>query len=246
MEIHHHPIAIGSHTTGKKWTHYLWEFLMLFLAVFCGFLAENQREHYIEKQREKKFISRLLSDLSEDTAFYKSRIVDLERFQKKTDAFVNAMTGSVKPTDYQVLSAFVPMLYNYDVQVTTATYDQMKASGSLRYIHDDELTNGLQKYYEILIPRTLRSPAGSTTFFMQSIAPYVTKHFKTQDMIINADTLEKKHQVILSRTPESDQELINLVVIYGDMQYKLIGMLIPAMKKAQEIIEMIREKYHLK
>ena len=29
MEVHHHP-----HALGKKWTHYLWEFLMLFPAVF--------------------------------------------------------------------------------------------------------------------------------------------------------------------------------------------------------------------
>ena len=37
MEVHHH-----SHTSRKKWMHYFWEFLMLFLAVFCGFLAEYQ------------------------------------------------------------------------------------------------------------------------------------------------------------------------------------------------------------
>ncbi len=30
MEVHHH-----SHTARKKWTHYFWEFLMLFLAMFC-------------------------------------------------------------------------------------------------------------------------------------------------------------------------------------------------------------------
>ena len=53
MEVHHH-----SHTAsppagraGKKWTHYFWEFLMLFLAVFCGFLAEYQLEHKIESDR---------------------------------------------------------------------------------------------------------------------------------------------------------------------------------------------------
>ena len=49
MEVHAH-----SHSHGKKnWKNYFWEFLMLFLAVFCGFLAENQREHYVEYQREK-------------------------------------------------------------------------------------------------------------------------------------------------------------------------------------------------
>jgi hypothetical protein len=34
MEVHAH-----ARTARKKWTHYFWEFLMLFFAVFCGFLA---------------------------------------------------------------------------------------------------------------------------------------------------------------------------------------------------------------
>jgi hypothetical protein len=61
MEIHAH-----THTERKKWTHYLWEFLMLFLAVFCGFLAENQREHMVEHQREKEFIKSLIVDIQND------------------------------------------------------------------------------------------------------------------------------------------------------------------------------------
>ena len=32
------------HAPGKKIRHYFFEFLMLFLAVFCGFIAENWRE----------------------------------------------------------------------------------------------------------------------------------------------------------------------------------------------------------
>src|SRR5215213_11711783 len=39
MEVHHH-----SHTERKRWQHYLFEFFMLFLAVFAGFLAENWRK----------------------------------------------------------------------------------------------------------------------------------------------------------------------------------------------------------
>ncbi len=30
MEVHAH-----THSPRRKWTHYFWEFLMLFLAVFC-------------------------------------------------------------------------------------------------------------------------------------------------------------------------------------------------------------------
>jgi len=39
METHAHHLHKAP---GKKWTHYLFEFFMLFLAVFCGFLAENR------------------------------------------------------------------------------------------------------------------------------------------------------------------------------------------------------------
>ena len=57
MEVHHHSHpAHGGTGTRKKWTHYFWEFLMLFLAVFCGFLAEYQLEHKIEKDRGKQYI----------------------------------------------------------------------------------------------------------------------------------------------------------------------------------------------
>jgi hypothetical protein len=51
MEVHHHAHdpAVPHHK--KNWKSYFWEFLMLFLAVFCGFLAEYQLEHKIERDR---------------------------------------------------------------------------------------------------------------------------------------------------------------------------------------------------
>ena len=88
MEVHHH-----AHSERKKWTHYFWEFLMLFLAVFCGFLAENQREHMVEHKREEKFAKRLLSDLGEDSVFLNIRIGRLEDRKKKYADFLSVMTG---------------------------------------------------------------------------------------------------------------------------------------------------------
>src|SRR4026208_1599131 len=69
MEVHAH-----SHTPRKKWTHYFWEFFMLFLAVTLGFLVENQREHYIENKREKKYIRSMIEDLKEDTSSFRKAI----------------------------------------------------------------------------------------------------------------------------------------------------------------------------
>src|SRR5688572_23142707 len=41
---------------------------MLFLAVFCGFLAEYQLEHKIEKDLEKQFMQTMAEDLKSDSA----------------------------------------------------------------------------------------------------------------------------------------------------------------------------------
>ena len=88
MEVHHH-----AHTSRKKWTHYFWEFLMLFLAVFCGFLAEYQLEHKIEKDREKQYIRSLTDDLGEDTLILSENIKDCEGHMKRIDTLVRLLNS---------------------------------------------------------------------------------------------------------------------------------------------------------
>ena len=52
---------------GHGLKHYLFEFLMLFLAVFCGFLAENYRETLVNKEKELHYIQNMVVDLKADT-----------------------------------------------------------------------------------------------------------------------------------------------------------------------------------
>ncbi|KAA9035696.1 hypothetical protein FW778_20955 [Ginsengibacter hankyongi] len=65
MEVHKHPHNV---THKKEWGEYLLEFIMLFLAVFLGFLAENYREHQVEKERGRQYIESFYEDLQTDTA----------------------------------------------------------------------------------------------------------------------------------------------------------------------------------
>src|SRR6185369_90711 len=71
MEVHKHPHHV---THKKKWGEYFLEFLMLFLAVFLGFLAENFREHQVEKERAKQYIFSFCEDLKNDTFRIKTLI----------------------------------------------------------------------------------------------------------------------------------------------------------------------------
>src|SRR5438045_883094 len=50
MEVHKHPHHV---THKKRWGEYFLEFLMIFLAVFLGFVAENIREKSSNREIEK-------------------------------------------------------------------------------------------------------------------------------------------------------------------------------------------------
>src|SRR4030095_12930806 len=90
MEVHAHTHTAdpGSHRGRKKWTHYFWEFLMLFLAVTLGFFVENQREHYIENNREKQFIVTMAEDLKSDTAQLSRTIVYKRTRERMVDSLI--------------------------------------------------------------------------------------------------------------------------------------------------------------
>lgn len=50
----------------RSWKKYFLEFLMLFLAVFLGFMADGYREKLNEHKREKDYIQSLISDITLD------------------------------------------------------------------------------------------------------------------------------------------------------------------------------------
>ncbi len=240
MEVHKHP----HHVTHKKnWGEYLLEFLMLFLAVFLGFIAENEREHIVEHQREKKFATRLLSDLRQDSIFFETRIRILEERQKAHKRFLEIMTNPVQPPDWKVMRGFIPLLTGTSNEFTTATYNEMKTSGSLRYINNDNLTTSLQKYYDVLLSKTSRDSEGADKFFTDYIIAYMTKHFRFQDFRPGNDS--SVHIKLLNRSPESDQELINIMGVWASNCDTQLDLQRPAQKQMLELIKLIKNEYHL-
>ena len=63
MEVHHHP-----HVEKKNFKEYFLEFLMIFLAVTMGFIAENVRERIAEHKNAGILAESLFEDIKKDTA----------------------------------------------------------------------------------------------------------------------------------------------------------------------------------
>ena len=142
MEVHAH-----THTERKKWTHYLWEFLMLFLAVFCGFLAEYQLEHKIEKDREVQYIRSLYEDLKENDKMF-SQVLILQKIRiDRMDSMINMLNHPESIRGNEGLFARVsPRLQT--LTVNTRTFEQLKNSGNFRLIRKIETSNRIMAYYE--------------------------------------------------------------------------------------------------
>jgi hypothetical protein len=143
MEVHNH-----THTARKKWTHYLWEFLMLFLAVFCGFLAENLREHQVEKAKSRQYILSFKEDLKTDTTQFNFLIKELTE-QKAVLSNLNecfdSVTGKVSST--ACLRLIIPQALGFtDYIYTDRTIQQLKYAGGLRLIEDKEIADSIIRY----------------------------------------------------------------------------------------------------
>ena len=148
MEVHHHssPAPGGTHTARKKWTHYLWEFLMLFLAVFCGFLAENFREHQVEHQREKEYISSFIKDVELDTASLHLTCNVRKTYINYFDSLVFLLkhNDNSKLNDIYYYARFLGRINEFKYH--DRTIQQLKSSGSLRLIRNKIAADSITVY----------------------------------------------------------------------------------------------------
>lgn len=144
MEVHHH-----AHTERKKLKHYLFEFFMLSLAVFCGFLAEYYLEYRIERHREREFIQSMLMDLKEDTATINEVYAFNRQQARALDTLVGLLYNHTNRPDSvgKAYRLFLSYGLNYqDVVFTDRTITQLKNSGGLRLIRNQNVSDSIMSY----------------------------------------------------------------------------------------------------
>ncbi len=142
MEVHTH-----THTARKKWTHYFWEFLMLFLAVFCGFLAEYQLEHKIEKERGKQYIQSVYEDLKEDTAMLANTIATVSGIIENLKTIATCHDAILKNPEINscMLTLFKNSRRIYTFDLTDRTIRQLTNAGGFRLLSKQD-ADSIMKY----------------------------------------------------------------------------------------------------
>ncbi|HLG40104.1 MAG TPA: hypothetical protein VI461_10560, partial [Chitinophagaceae bacterium] len=247
MEVHHKHHHNPPGHKEKAWKHYLFEFLMLFLAITAGFFVENLREHYVEHQREKKYVAQLLQNLKTDTSRYGRISQQMGEAMEFFDSIANVLILKKSLPDTQFVKAVKYSWSSWNLVTASTAFNQMKNSGSLRYIKNDSLSNALSEYYDHNIPRL-------QTFFdyineklHNQVEPFFAEHFNLYTDFIFTDSYAQSPEKYFDRTEKSDQIIRNyLRLYYIGVSYIRNTELVGTNEKAVNLIKLIEKEYHLK
>jgi len=246
MEVHTH-----SHTERKKWTHYFWEFLMLFLAVFCGFLAEYQLEHKIEKDREKQFVISLVKDLEADVSTLKINYQNQQAGIILMDSLFllldNPQLAKQHGDDLYYFARigprFVPFANN------SKTFDQLRNSGGFRLISKSDVADRIMAYYlRFPLYRQLediynREFEDYKRTAVKIIDPAI---FKKQEVADRSIARSNYNPSLRSYEPGLLKEMGLWVIYLNGTRKSILNLNEPLQSNANELILFLKSEYYLK
>ena len=250
MEVHHHahPAPGG---TRKKWTHYFWEFLMLFLAVFCGFMAEYQLEHQIEKDKEKQYIHSILEDLREDTIVLADNINQFNDHITRNDTLIRLLNSpeiNEHGSDLYYLGRRASR--SVRLAIHDATIQQLKNSGGMRLIRNQEVSKAVMEYYNRLVfIDYLQAIAFNEADEYRKMAIDVFHPVVFNEIVNMSDNSVMRppgNPALLTYEPKTLMRLAGMVSYLRNTKLGLAKAEVEMKDAAKELIQLIKLEYKIK
>jgi hypothetical protein len=134
----------------RKWKSFLREFVMLFLAVFLGFLAQYYLSHKIEEENGKQFVKSLREDLCKDKVIIQDLILYFQNNISAADSLVLLINKNKT-----VVTADIKKMYEYNLSslagfsliLTDRTSSQLKNAGGMRMVSDKNVADAIIEYW---------------------------------------------------------------------------------------------------
>ncbi len=248
MEVHHHP---DLHHNPKKWKEYFLEFLMIFLAVTLGFIAENLREHLTDRAKEKQYIEGFVRNLKDDTANLRHVIESDTRQVKGLDSMlklshVNMAIDSNRKSFYYYVTKYC---YNSSsFKSNDATLQQLKSTGDYRLIEKDHVADSLTKY-----DGDIHNVYGQGDYYEVYFKEILSKLDELTDMtVLGRYFFYKKGKMMNKPFPQLRVENGKLTTFFNKIfVFKVItnsyveNKLEPQLENSKRLIEFLKNKYDI-
>ena len=239
------------HASRKKFWDYFYEFLMLFLAVFCGFLVENLREHRVETKREKQYMISMLEDLKLDTAEI-NRVISLinhyfDPILKKSTAllYLEHFSDSTIKEMYDTVPKSTRF---FTIAFQDNTVTQLKNSGNLRLIRNKEVTDSLTKYWNVC-DYLINTPINNYEVTRLNSKELIFSLFNLNYFENNSLTDPLRKNISLKLMSDDRLQFIKLGNNLSNLRTQLTVSIFQRLKsinqKATDLITLIQREYHL-
>ena len=220
---------------------------MLFLAVFCGFIAEYLLEHKIEKEKGREYVRMYYEDLKADTAnfsdllfIYKNKMSKLEKRYDCYQNIIKDMSATECLWDLIDNSSSFP-----DLVYTDRTIQQLKNAGGLRLLKQADADsilfydNNLRQYKQ-----------AETTSFQETQTGIRNTIFS----LLNYQKLSEKdgnkpkdtHSLLLPGTNELLNRYFNQLDFYARTCKSIYQVITYLRSQATSLISYFKNEYHLK
>jgi hypothetical protein len=257
MEVHHphHP------THKKKWSEYIIEFVMLFAAVFLGFIAENIREHAVEQNRAKEFSASLVQDLQSDIIAINNQTKTIGFYITVADSLLKLSKTKLEGRNASQFSFYSRFTYwTAPVSWNRNTFEQIKNSGSLRYFRNGGLLKKLLEYDALVNLNNDHAENDKirANMLLTSINSIIDPQFHqdlSQYYLLKFDTMSTKTKESffsykigsLENKREKIMEMLNMVIVnQRNHRNEVNDNLNQSKLLAAEIINTLKKEYHLK
>ena len=238
MEVHHphHP------THKKQWKEYLIEFIMLFAAVSLGFLAENVREQYIEKERAHEFIARFEVDVKNNIHFLDSLLIYNHNAEYQMDSAIITLLNAENEFDLNFFYTYVQISFPRFLSKND-TYEQMKSSGSLRYIKDEKLLSMMIDYTNETEGTEYRSKEQEANYVLGEYSTIMTKWSPPALSVKRYLSLYENHKSRVQSPDSTTQLLEKIKFMKNEKPYIIKGKVLEEFRN--EIIPVITRRMGL-
>ena len=227
-------------SSGKRIKHHFFEFVMLFLAVFCGFLAENWRERLQEQNRENEFIHSILEDIKSDTLQSDIILVRLKRTSAGIDSVLNALSSpEVIENSNNVYRLWTKNLDIKSFVSNDRTIQQLKNSGELRLIRNKAVSDGIMKYDQIV---KMYYQQSNLMFSALSDQHIYSKFFD----FISLNKNENTPVPLTEQGKKSLNEAYAHLQLWNSGLLGLISWLESVNAEGKILIKLIQKEYHIK
>lgn len=145
MEIHHHRKRSKKQRTLRE---YLFEFIVIFVAIVGSYIAENIREHAVNKHKENEYLASFLHDLVSDSTGINSSIATNRSQVKGLDSLLMIMKERLESNELKFFY-YLDLKYttNYnDFIPNTSTLNVLMKAGGLNYVEDKEIASHIVNY----------------------------------------------------------------------------------------------------